>query len=133
MTDKSNFTPDEWKVLLGSVTAAGTAISAADPSGLWGLLKESFAGGRALAKTKADPAANALTQALVADFGTAEGSAAREALKNKFKGGKISEMKDKCIETLRQAAAIVEAKAPGDAAAYKEWVQQISQNVAEAS
>ena len=133
MTDKSNFTPDEWKVLLGSVTAAGTAISAADPSGLWGLLKESFAGGRALAKTKADPAANALTQALVADFGTAEGSAAREALKNKFKGGKISEMKDKCIETLRQAAAIVEAKAPGDAAAYKDWVQQISQNVAEAS
>ena len=45
MTNMSNFTPDEWKVLLESVMAAGIAITAAEPSGLWGLLKESFAGG----------------------------------------------------------------------------------------
>jgi hypothetical protein len=44
MTNKSNFTPAEWKVLLQSMIAAGTAVTAADPSGLWGLLKESFAG-----------------------------------------------------------------------------------------
>jgi hypothetical protein len=56
MTDKSNFTPDEWKLLLESVTMAGIAISAADPSGLWGLLKESFAEGSALMAAKADPA-----------------------------------------------------------------------------
>ena len=43
MTDKSNFTPDEWKLLLESVTMAGIAITAAEPHGLWGLLKESFA------------------------------------------------------------------------------------------
>jgi hypothetical protein len=43
MTDKSNFTPDEWKTLLESVMMAGIAVTAADPSGLWGLLKESFA------------------------------------------------------------------------------------------
>ena len=34
MTDKSNFTPDEWKLLLESPMAAGIAISAAEPSGL---------------------------------------------------------------------------------------------------
>jgi hypothetical protein len=45
MTDKSNFTPDEWKLLLESVTMAGVAVSAADASGLLGLLKESFARG----------------------------------------------------------------------------------------
>ena len=38
MTDKSNFTPDEWNLLLESPMAAGIAISAAEPSGLWGLL-----------------------------------------------------------------------------------------------
>ena len=43
MPDKSNFTPDEWKLLLESVMMAGIAVSAAEPSGLWGLLKESFA------------------------------------------------------------------------------------------
>ena len=55
MTDKSNFTPDEWNLLLESPMAAGIAISAAEPSGLWGLLKESFASGTELAKAKMEP------------------------------------------------------------------------------
>jgi hypothetical protein len=133
MTDKSSFTSDEWKVLLQSVMAAGIAITAAEPSGLWGLLKESFAGGTELAKAKTDPGANPLIKAVVNDFATAEGSAARDALKNKFKESKPSEIKDKCIEILRQAAAILNAKAPGDSAAFKGWLQQVSQHVAEAS
>jgi len=133
MTGKSNFTPDEWKVLLQSVMAAGIAITAAEPSGLWGLLKESFAGGTELAKAKTDPGTNALIKAVVDDFGTAEGSAARDALKTKFKGSKPAQIKDKCIEVLREAAAIVDAKAPGDSTAYKRWLQQISQHVAEAA
>jgi hypothetical protein len=133
MADKSNFTPDEWKVLLQSMIAAGTAVTAAEPSGLFGLLKESFAGGTALAKANSDPGANPLIKAVVADFATADGSAARDALKNQFKGGKLPQIKDTCIETLRQAAAIVNAKAPGDAAAFKGWLQQISQHVAEAA
>ena len=133
MTDKSNFTPEEWKLLLQSVIAVGIAVTAAEPSGLWGLLKESFAGGTDLAKAKMDPSTNALIKAVVADFSTAEGSAARDGLKNTFKGSKPAEIKDKCIEILRQTAAIVDVKAPGDATALKSWLQQISQHVAEAS
>jgi len=130
MADKSSFTPDEWKLLLESVMAAGIAITAADPSGLWGLLKESFASGTELAKAKMDPGANSL----INDFGTAEGrSTARDGLKVKFQGNKPTEVKDKCIETLRQAAGLLDTKAPGDAAAFKGWLQQISQHVAEAS
>jgi len=82
MADKSNFTPDEWKLLLESMTMAGIAISAADPSGLWGLLKESFAEGSALVAAKTDSTARPLIKALVADFQTAEGrSSARDGLK----------------------------------------------------
>jgi len=110
----------------GSSAKRGIAITAAEPSGLWGLLKESFAGGTELAKAKTDPGTNALIKAVVDDFGTAEGSAARDALKTKFKGSKPAQIKDKCIEVLREAAAIVDAKAPGDSAAYKRWLQQIS-------
>ena len=55
MADKSNFTPDEWKLLLESVMMAGIAVSAADPSGLWGLLKEGFASSSELVKAKMDP------------------------------------------------------------------------------
>jgi hypothetical protein len=68
MPEKSNFTPDEWKLLLESVTMAGIAVSAAEPSGLWGLLKESFAEGSALLKAKMDPGADVLIKAVVADL-----------------------------------------------------------------
>jgi len=134
MADKSNFTPEEWKLLMESVTMAGIAVTAAEPSGLWGLLKESFAGGSVLAQAQTDPAANPLIKAVVADFATTQGrSTARDDLKEKLAGGKPGEIKMKCIETLRQVGAVVDAKAPGDAAAFKSWLRQISQHVAEAA
>jgi len=85
---------------------AGIAVSAAEPSGLWGLLKESFAEGNALMTAKLDPGADALIKAVVADFETAEGrSTARDGLKEKLTGSKPSEITAKCIEPLRQAGA----------------------------
>jgi hypothetical protein len=134
MADKSNFTPDEWKLLLESVTMAGVAVSAADPSGLWGLLKESFADGTALVAAKTDPTTKPLIKAVVADFETAQGrSIARDGLKEKLAGLKPAEITAKCIETLGQAGVLVDAKAPDEAAAFKGWLRQISQHVAEAS
>jgi hypothetical protein len=116
MPDKSNFAPDEWKLLLESVMMAGIAVSAAEPSGLWGLLKESFAEGGELVKAKMDPNTNPLIKAVVADFETTQGrSIARDGLKEQFAGSKPAEIKAKCIETLRKAGAVVDAKAPGDA------------------
>jgi hypothetical protein len=97
-------------------------------------LKESFASGNALLTAKTDPGSDALIKAVVADFETAEGrSTARDGLKEKLTGGKPAEIKARCIETLRQAGALVDTKAPGDAAAFKGWLRQISQHVAEAS
>jgi hypothetical protein len=87
-----------------------------------------------MAKAKMDPGANALIKAVVEDFGTSEGrSTARDGLNDKFNGSKPAEIKGKCIEILRQAAGIIDAKAPADSAAFKGWLQQISQHVAEAS
>ena len=63
MADKSSFTKEEWTLLLESPMMAGMAITAADPSGLWGLLKESFASGTALAKVMTDASANPLVKA----------------------------------------------------------------------
>jgi hypothetical protein len=134
MADKSSFTSDEWKLLLESITMAGIAISAAEPSGLWGLLKESFAGGRELMTAKMDPQSNPLIKAVIADFETDQGrSIARDGLKAQLAACKPTEIKTKCVETLRQVGAIVDSKAPADAAAYKKWLRQISQHVAEAA
>jgi hypothetical protein len=81
-----------------------------------------------------DPGSNQLIKAVVADFDTADGrNITRDGLKKELTGSKPSEIKARCIETLRQAGAVVDAKAPGDAAAFKGWLRQISQHVAEAS
>ena len=134
MADKTTFTREEWTLLLESPMMAGMAITAADPSGLWGLLKESFAGGSALAKVMADPGANPLVKALANDFSTSEArSTARDGLKAKFANSQPADVKTKSIEGLRQVSAVLAAKAPGDATAFKSWLRQISQGTAEAA
>ena len=114
MADKSAFTPEEWTLLLESVMMAGIAVTAAEPSGLWGMLKEGLANSRALLQAKTDAAANPLVKALVADFETSEGrTTARDGLQAKLKGSKPEDMKARCIETLQQARTVVETKASG--------------------
>jgi len=52
MANKTSFTPDEWKQLLEGVMMAGIAVTAADPSGLWGTLKETFSSAQSMASGK---------------------------------------------------------------------------------
>jgi hypothetical protein len=134
MADKSTFTGDEWKTLLESVMATGIAVTAAEPSGLWGLLQESFASGKMLANVKMDTNSNPLIKAVVDDFATSEGRAvSRDGLKEKLSGKKPAQVKTACIDILGKVDGVLSAKAPGDATAFKNWLRQISQNVAEAS
>lgn len=134
MAGKSDFTPDEWKTILESVMMAGIAVTAADPSGLWGLLQESMASAKVvLGAGRADEASEVL-KAISAEFETSDGRAvAREGLGEQLKGSKPSEISGKALEVLRRASAIVEAKAPAEAAGFRAWLHKISQSVAEAS
>ena len=134
MANKATFSPDEWKQVVGGVFMAGFAITAADPSGLWGLLKETFASGRALMEAKSSTTSNELIKSIVSDFESAEGrTAGRDYVKSRLEGAKREDIKARAIEAVRQAAAVVEAKAPNDTAAYKEWLLRISRDVADAS
>lgn len=133
MASKQNFTPEEWTKISESVMLAGMAVSAAEPSGLWGTLKEAFASSSAVAAAKADAGSNELIKAVIAHLETSEGrSAIQEALRTQFTGAKPSEIVQRSLATLREVSAILNAKAPGDAAAFKAWLQAISQRVAEA-
>jgi hypothetical protein len=134
MTDKSNFTPDEWKLLLESVMMAGVAVTAAEPSSFWGRRKERLALRSALMKAKVDARACPLIKAVVADFEGVQGRiAAREDLRGKLKGTEPPEIETGCVDMLRQVGEVLDAKAPGDAAAFKDWLLEISRHVAEAA
>jgi hypothetical protein len=98
------------------------------------MLKEALAGGTALAAAKADPNANELVKAAIADFETPEGrDSVQEALKKRFAGAKPADVVPRALDALRQASAILDAKAPADAPAFKAWLNAIAAKVAEAS
>jgi hypothetical protein len=134
MSGKADFSADEWSRVLASPMVAGTAITVADPSGLWGLMKEGMAGGWSLAQAKQDVDANPLVKAVAQDF--AEGNArslASERVQAIFKGAQPADLKRRAVEELRLVATLLDAKAPQDAAAFKSWLRDIAQKAAEAA
>jgi hypothetical protein len=135
MTSKSDFTADEWNQVLRGVFLSGLAITAAEPSGLLGSLKEAFASASALAKAKTTPGSNELTNAVVTSLSSRDETAgAREGIKTLLSGAKSpSDVKTRAISALAQLTALLDRKAPSDAKPFKEWLLNISQNVAEAS
>jgi len=134
MANKQSFTPEEWTKILESVMLAGMAVSAAEPSGLWGLLKEGVASSSALAAAKSDSGSSELIKTVVAEYETSEGrSSVQEALRKRFSGAKPADVVQRSLENLREVSGILAVKAPGDAPAFKAWLKSISQKVAEAS
>jgi hypothetical protein len=134
MVNKTAFTPEEWNRILESVMLSGMAVTAADPSGLIGVLKESMATGKTLLAAKADPTSNELIKSVVSDFETGEGrQAARSQVQSRLKGMPIGEMKDKSIAALRELSQLLDSKAPADAVGFKTWLHHIAENAAEAS
>ncbi|MGH6825082.1 hypothetical protein [Methyloceanibacter sp.] len=134
MANKQNFTREEWTKVLESPMVVGVAVSAAEPSGLWGTLKEAAASSSALASAKLDTHSNELIKAVIADFETSEGrSDIQKAMRERFAGAKPDDCVQRSLASLREVSAILDAKAPDDAAAFKAWLRNISQKVAEAA
>jgi hypothetical protein len=133
MASKSDFTPAEWAQIVASPMVAGMAITAADPGGLWSILRESIAGGSSLVEVKQDVAANPLAKAIAEDIENADTrTAVRDAAQARFKGVQAGELKARAIEELRSVAALVDAKAPADASGFKAWLYAVAQRTAEA-
>jgi hypothetical protein len=132
MATKADFTPEQWRKLLEAPLLVGFAVSAAAPSGFMGTLLESMASADALAAARSD--ASELVRAIVDDLLTAEGrTMARTGVQRLIECAELSEIKSRALAHLGEAARIVDAVAPGDAAAFKNWVAQIAACVAGAA
>lgn len=134
MTDKSSFTAAEWTRVLASPVVVGAAITAADPSGLWGIAKEGLASGWALVEAQQSAAPNSLIKAVATDFATPEGRSAVQAhLKEQLKVGTSGELRDKAVAELQAVGEIIDLKSPLEASAFKGWLREIAQKAAEAA
>ena len=132
MAVKSNFSADEWNTVLEAPVLAGFAITAADPSGLFGTLKEGWANAKELAAAKTS-ASDELIKSVAEDLFTSEGrTGAHDRMAALLKGAKREEAKDRALAELKRAVALVDAKAPADAGTFKHWLSHIAQIVAEA-
>ena len=133
MSLKESFTPEEWTRVVGAPMLAGMAVTAAEPGGLWGAVKESAALAGVLARAKTAGGGDALVDEIVAAYETAEGrDMARGVLKAEASGKAPAAIVDAAVSELGAVAGLVAAKAPGSAGAFREWLKVIAAKVAEA-
>jgi len=88
---KEAFAPEDWARVVGAPMLAGIAVTAAEPGGLWGAVKESTAVAGALRKARGG--GNGLVEEIAAAYETSEGrDMARGVLKAEARGKKPAEV-----------------------------------------
>ena len=130
MAGKADFTADEWSLLCKSPMLAGMVVVAASPSGPFGVIKEMVAMAKLVAETKAK-GGDGLISAIVNEITTREGI--EQAKPTEIQGKSPDQARVYALDQLKQVAALLHQKAPGDATAFTQWLQEVAQRVASAS
>jgi hypothetical protein len=120
MAGKADFTEQEWEALHKGVTGAGLLVSVSDRS-FFDSFKEAGALGRHLAGARKDSSSE-LVRELAETRGTGFGVTSSPA-----------EIESETLEALRSALAALESKASDEVEAYKSFVLDVAQSVAEAA
>lgn len=130
MSNKANFEAEDWQKITRAPYLAGLAVIGASPT-VTGLASEMSALGRAVTDPSEAGANNDLVNAIIAEFV----SRRTDTPTTDEKPPKdMKELKDRSLETLRQAVWLLSAKArPDEVEGYKAWVMGIARKVAEAA
>jgi len=121
MAGKADFAADEWSLLCKSPMLAGMVVVAASPSGPFGVIKEMVAMGKLIAETKAKGD----------EITTREGI--ERAKPTDIQGKSPDQARAYALDQLKQVAALLRQKAPGDATAFSQWLQEVAERVASAA
>jgi hypothetical protein len=128
MTTQKDFTTEEWNQLLNAPTYATMAIVAAS-FGPMDMFKETAAMAKAIATAAAQAPANELMGALMSELKERKGVGDKSQVKAESKAGP-----QELVNNLGEVAALLDQKAaPEEAAAYKNWLYQVSVDVANAA
>jgi hypothetical protein len=129
MATREDFSADEWETIFQSPTMAGMVVITAGKSGPIQAVKEMFAVSKALLDADQQGAGGSLVHAIVA---AAKAGERPEAPAQQPKS--IEEARTMALDHVRRTAALVDAKGPPeDAQAFKRWLVDVGQKVAEAS
>jgi hypothetical protein len=120
MTSKADFTSEEWQVVIEGPPAAGIAVATASGGGTF---RESFALAKAYTEVRKEQGESELLDAIVSE---------RPKIKHE-RANSAGELKDESLQQLRDALALLDAKAtPGEVEDYRKFVLSVANRVAHA-
>lgn len=131
MSTKTDYTDEEWTLLLKTPALAGIAVVTVAPSGPIGVFKELSSMGKWILGAGENAPAGTLVAEIVEDI-----RAIAERKRPAPPDEKIppAELKTRVLANLKQAVAILSAKAtPPDSEAYKQWILDVAANIARAA
>jgi len=133
MSNKNDYTPEEWQTLMDVPMLVGAAVMVIGKSGL-GTMKESFTlAHETLGAIKSYPDNELIQSILEARVKGGEKSSI-ESFSSPLLKKRPEEFKDEVVKICRQGNAILASKAsPQEAAEYKAWVREIADKVAHAA
>ena len=137
MSSKTDYSAEEWRLVLKAPLMAGLAVIAASPSGPLGILREMFAVGKLVAETKAQAEgqgglANELLRAAVADLASPDGRAQVDVAE--LRGLPSEQLRSHALDACRTLASLLDRKASREEAeGVKRWLVTIAQRAAEAA
>jgi hypothetical protein len=120
MTDKSDFTEQEWDTILQGPPAAGTIVATASKGGTF---KESFAIAKSYGEARQEHGASELLDAIVS----------AKPKVDRHLGHSPDEVRSHGLQHVRDAVAVLETKAtPDEVNDYRKFVLTLSDHVANA-
>ena len=120
MTTHADFTDEEWKTVLEGPTSAGMIVTTAERGGSF---REAMAMAKAFAEARQEHGASELLDDIVTHRPKTE----------RVKAHSKEEMKDQYLQEIRDAVALVSAKAtPAELGDYRLFVVSLSKKVAQA-
>jgi hypothetical protein len=129
MADKSDFTPEEWKLIVAAAPMVGLAVTCASPNGPWGVMKEMLSMGMAMAEMLHKGSSNPLIAALTADLKARQTKPeSPQNIKDPEQGRELA------LNHVRAVNDVIDRKVkPEEADEFKKWLLAVGRRVAEAS
>jgi len=134
MTTQAAFTAEVWTSLRILPSLVAGSVSAADPSGLFGSMKEAMAGMKGMLESLQGGTKIELLTAMLADKSMPGMPDAKTLLGEGNREQQVANLKSSVLTRIKEATSLLSRKGtPEEVAAYKQMIVSVAQKTADAS
>jgi hypothetical protein len=134
MTTKAAFSTEEWNLLRILPALVSSGVSAADPGGIIGAVKEAAAGAKGLIESLQQGSGHELLAAMLEDRSTPGTPDPKTLLGEGDRRQQMENLKSAVLARIEEAMGLLGRKAaPGEAAAYRHLILGVAEKAASAA